>query len=164
MTRREWVLATLCVLLGLGWASTSLLLTGAEQPHTQSTLDILKQQEGFRGEPYQDGNGNWTIGYGTKLPLAENEGDLLLNKRLADTEAQLQARWKPYSDQPENVKQALSLMAYQLGVDGELQFKKMLACLERSDTRCAAREAMDSQWEHQTPRRVDAVVAILLGR
>ena len=81
---------------------------------------------------------------------------------LAKTEQELAARWEPYVVQPEHVKQALTLMAYQLGVEGELQFKKMLACLERGDTRCAAREATDSQWEHQTPKRVAVVRALLL--
>ena len=71
---------------------------------------------------------------------------------------------QPYVVQPEHVKQALTLMAYQLGVEGELQFKKMLACLASDDTRCAAREAMDSAWEEQTPKRVAIVRALLLSR
>ena len=53
-------------------------------------------------------------------------------------------------------------MAYQLGIEGELQFKKMLACLERDDTQCAAREALDSRWEHQTPGRAHTVAALFL--
>ena len=76
-------------------------------------------------------------------------------------EHELAARWAPYKDQPEHIKQALSLMAYQLGVEGELMFKRMLACLEQGDTRCAAREALDSQWEHQTPGRAHTVAALL---
>ena len=165
MTRREGILATLAVLLGLGWASTLNLPSAAEvEPaHMPSTIRILKRQEGFRGEPYKDQAGNLTIGYGTKIPIDEAEGLLLLNSRLAGAEEALAVRWHPYRDQPEHVKQALCLMAYQLGVEGELQFKKMLACLERGDTHCAAREAMASEWQHQTPQRV-AVVAALLER
>lgn len=163
MTSREGALAALAVLLGIGWASTSLILTDAEQPHQPSTIRILKTQEGFRGLPYDDGAGHPTIGYGTLLPISEDEGEWLLQHRLEATETEIAARWQPYADQPEHVKQALCLMAYQLGVEGELQFKKMLACLEKGDTRCAAREAMDSQWEHQTPKRV-ALVAALLER
>ena len=165
MTRREWALATLAVLLGLGWASTLYLPSAAEvEPaHMPSTIRILKHQEGFRGDPYKDQAGNLTIGYGTKLPLSTVEAGWLLESRLRVAELELSQKWTPYQDQPEQVKQALSLMAYQLGVEGELQFRKMLACLERGDTHCAAREAMDSEWEHQTPQRV-AVVAALLER
>lgn len=163
MTKREWTLATLAVLLGLGWVATALIPTESEQPHQESTIRILKRQEGFRGEPYKDANGNWTIGYGTKLPLAEDEATFLLTNRLVHTEAQLRSRWQPYARQQENVKQALSLMAYQLGIEGELGFHKMFACLERDDTSCAAREALDSRWAEQTPERA-RFVAMLLER
>ena len=61
-----------------------------------------------------------------------------------------------------SIKQALSLMAYQLGVSGELQFKKMLGCLEQDDTQCAARAALNSKWAHQTPGRADTVAALFL--
>ena len=164
MTKRECALATLAVLLGLGWASTSYLQPAETEPaHRPATVRILKQQEGFRGEPYQDSRGNPTIGYGTKLPLSEDEAGQILVHRLAGTERQLAARWQPYQHQPEHVKQALVLMAYQLGVEGELQFKNMLTAIDHGDYHEAARQAMDSQWEHQTPQRV-AVVAALLER
>lgn len=164
MSKREGALATLAVLLGIGWASTSLYFSAdAEQPHQASTIRILKRQEGFRGEPYEDQNGNWTIGYGTKLPLTEVEATLLLASRLAHKEANLRSMWKPYTKQPEHVKQALSLMAYQLGIKGELGFHKMFDCLERDDTSCAAREALDSRFAEQTPQRAK-FVAMLLER
>ena len=161
MTRREWTLAALVFVLGFGWAYT-YLYPPAETEHMPATIRILKQQEGFRGEPYKDSAGNFTIGYGTKTPITEDEGEWLLLHRVAKTEQELAARWEPYVVQPEHVKQALTLMGYQLGIEGELQFKKMLACLERDDTQCAAREALDSQWEHQTPKRVAVVRALLL--
>lgn len=164
MSDREWALAVLAVLLGIGWASTSLYFsTDAEQPHQASTIRILKRQEGFRGETYNDQRGTATIGFGTKLPLSEHEGELLLSYRLDRTETDLAARWELYHRQPEHVKQALTLMAYQLGVSGELGFHKMFACLERRDTSCAAREALNSRWAEQTPERA-RFVAMLLER
>ena len=145
---------------GLGWAAF-LRYGDLDPPHMASTMRILQAQEGFRGDCYPDAGGQ-SVGYGTHLPLTAAEGELLLVHRLGKTEHDLAARWIPYADQPEHVKQALSLMAYQLGIEGELQFKKMLACLERDDTQCAAREALDSQWEHQTPGRAHTVAALFL--
>ena len=145
--------------VGLGW--TAFLRYGdLEPPHMDSTVRMLKMQEGFRGLPYPDAGGQ-SVGYGTHFPLSPAEAEMLLVSRLGRTEHELAARWGPYKDQPEHIKQALSLMAYQLGVAGELMFKKMLACLAQGDTRCAAREALDSQWEHQTPGRAHTVAALL---
>lgn len=166
MTRRDWDWAALVALLVVGWASTSLLYptTDDEQPHQAATIRILKEQEGFRGRCYDDGFGNLTIGYGTKLPLTEAEAAHLVGNRLARAESTLAAQWPPYGDQAEHVKQALALMAYQLGVSGELMFTRMFACLEREDSQCAAREVADSKWNQQTPKRVAAVRALLLSR
>ena len=161
MSRREWVFAWVAIAC-MAFAAIVQFGQGVE-PHQASTIRILKRQEGFRGEPYRDLNGNLTIGYGSKLPLAEYEADLLLSHRLALAEAHIRSRWQPYAEQPEHVKQALTLMAYQLGVEGELEFQKMFACLERGETSCAAREALDSRWAEQTPQRAK-FVAMLLER
>ena len=163
MTRREWVVFGIALALGLGIGlgfTAVVRWNDFDPPHQPSTVRILKAQEGFNGNPYPDAGGQ-SIGYGTRLPLTTEEGVLLLVHRLGRTEHDLAARWVPYKDQPEHIKQALSLMSYQLGVEGELGFKKMLACLALKDTRCAAREALDSQWEHQTPGRAHTVAALL---
>ena len=163
MTSREWVVFGMALALGLGvglgWTAF-LRWNDFDPPHQASTVRMLKAQEGFKGNPYPDAGGQ-SVGYGSRLPLTPAEGDLLLVHRLGSMEHDLAARWAPYKDQPEHIKQALSLMAYQLGVEGELMFKRMLACLEQGDTRCAAREALDSQWEHQTPGRAHTVAALL---
>ena len=165
MTSREWVVFGMALALGLGigWGWTAFLRwNDFDPPHQASTIRILKMQEGFRGNPYPDAGGQ-SVGYGTHLPLTAAEGELLLVHRLGSTEHGLAARWAPYAEQPEHIKQALSFMAYQLGIEGELMFRKMFAALERGDRAQAAREVLDSKWAQQTPNRV-AVVAALLGR
>ena len=127
-------------------------------------MRILKTQEGFRGQPYQDQLGHATIGYGTRLPLSEAEATLLLEYRLDRARAELMSRWQPFERQPHHVRQALLLMAYQLGVAGELRFTKMLAALEAGDIATAVAELHDSKWDHQTPLRTAAVAALLESR
>ena len=162
---REWTIFAMALALGLGigWGWTAFLRwNDYDPPHQASTIRILKMQEGFKGNPYPDAGGQ-SVGYGTHLPLIPAEGRLLLVHRMSHVEHDLAARWAPYAEQPEHIKQALTLMAYQLGVEGELMFKKMFAALERGDRAQAAREVLDSKWAQQTPNRV-AVVAALLGR
>ena len=151
---------TLGIGIALGWCAF-LRWGDLESSPQSSAIRILKEQEGFRGNPYPDAGGQ-SIGYGTHLPLTPAEGELLLVSRLGKLEHDLAARWVPYEDQPEHIQQALSLMVYQLGVSGELQFKKMLGCLEQDDTQCAARAALNSKWAHQTPGRADTVAALFL--
>ena len=122
VNRREWTVFMMALALGLGiglgWTAF-LRWRDLDPPHQASTVRILKAQEGFRGDCYPDAGGQ-SIGYGIHLPLTPAEGSLLLVNRLSHVESQLAARWAPYKDQPEHIKQALSLMAYQLGVDGRI--------------------------------------------
>ena len=44
-------------------------------------------------------------------------------------------------------------MAYQIGVNGLLKFKKMISAIEFGDWEEAERQALDSKWAKQTPAR-----------
>ena len=63
--------------IGLGWTAF-LRYQDLEPPHMDSTIRILKMQEGFRGNPYPDAGGQ-SVGYGIHLPLTRDEGSLLLS-------------------------------------------------------------------------------------
>jgi lysozyme len=64
-------------------------------------------------------------------------------------------------DQPETVQRALGNMAYQMGVNGVLNFAKMIAALKVGDRALAAKEAEDSTWFRQTPKRARRVITFL---
>ena len=114
-------------------------------PEVRSVVDLLKVEEGFRGEPYADTRGNLTIGYGTNLALGIStaEGEDLLRMRLTHARQSLANRWPPYwgwggkwwpfTGMPLQTRRALLDMAYQLGVTGVLEFHVMLDALERGD-------------------------------
>ena len=129
----------------------------------------LKRDEGWRPSVYQDHLGYWTIGYG--FLVDDRKGGTIPKQIAEEWLALVVARnWdvlmdlEPWvHDQPDEVKRALGNMAYQLGVQGLRNFKKMLAKLEAGDRAGAADEALDSKWAKQTPERARRVAALLRG-
>lgn len=119
-----------------------------------SIIEDLKAEEGFgnKGNVYKCTEGFDTIGYGTKLPINEEEATLLLEYRLNKTRANLLSSLYNY-DLPNEVWDILLNMSYQLGVGGVLKFKKMLEALKNKDYVEASKQGMDSLWAKQTPNR-----------
>ena len=130
-------------------------------PHEESTIRILKTQEGFRGMPYAD-SGGLSLGYGTRLPLVDAEGDLLLKFRLGKVEDGIRKSWKPYDSQNEHVKQALCIMGYELGINGVLEFRKTLQLLADGQYEAAVKEALNSAWGKEVPDRARMVTAFFV--
>ena len=88
----------------------------------------LKRDEGFKGVPYDDTEGQPTIGYGTLLPLTMEEGTILLEHRLRAVIAELHTE-SVYGQLPYSVQRAMGNMAYNLGVPKLKSFKRMWAAL-----------------------------------
>ena len=149
-------------------------------------IDRLKVAEGFRAKPYRDTRGILTIGYGTdiekgladgeiewlnshrgeqtdilKSGITKVEAEWLLRHRVAEKQREIAREWPYYAHLADQLKDALVDAAYQLGVDGLLKFHRMLAAIERSDWGAAEREARDSEWNGETPHRVDDLVEVL---
>ncbi len=125
----------------------------------RSVIDDIKRHEGFRGMPYKDSLGFWTVGYGTKLPITEAEGELLLRHRLEKMTDRLKERVPYFDDLPEEIKGVLLDMAYNLGVDGLLRFKRMWAAIERRDWEKMALEMQNSLWYRQVGERAVELVS-----
>ena len=126
----------------------------------------VRDDEGWDPFVYPDHLGFDTIGYGFLVdrkkggglpkPVAEFWLTYLVNERI---EA-VTRRWPPFATQPRVVQLALLNMSYQMGVDGLLGFKKMLAALARGDRAEAERQALDSEWaREQTPGRAQRIAA-----
>ena len=135
----------------------------------EELIEELKEDEGFRAQPYHDTLGYLTIGYGfliderkhLKMPrtVAEMWLTILVGQRVAE----LMKAWPPFIDQDEEVQKALGNMAYQLGIRGLLRFKRMLGALEDGDRLRARREALDSEWAKQTPNRAKRIADAIGG-
>ena len=52
-------------------------------------------------------------------------------------------------------------MAYELGVEGLLEFHTTLAALERGDWAAASESALSSLWAREVPNRAKSIAAIL---
>lgn len=124
-------------------------------------LEEIELDEGFVGTPYDDSLGIPTIGIGTKLPLDKDEARLILKYRL-DKKIDHLLREKPVVMTLSQEKQkVLFNMAYQLGVNGLLKFKRMWIAIEEHNFREAGYEGRDSKWFQQTPNRAEKLMQIL---
>jgi len=124
-------------------------------------IEKLKQDEGFDGMPYEDKLGIPTIGYGTKLPITEEEAEILLKHRLDKKILEISEKEPFFLDLPETAQEVIANMAYQLGVSGVLKFKKMWAALKNKNYQKAADEMLDSRWAKQTPNRAKRLAEIM---
>ncbi len=116
-------------------------------------INQIKQDEGFRGMPYKDTEDRLTIGYGTLLPLTKQEAEWLLLHRLTGLIDELESKCEVYNKLPEEAKEIIKNMAYNLGVPKLCKFKKMWKALEEKNYNKAADEMLDSRWAKQVKSR-----------
>lgn len=132
-----------------------------------SIVDLIKHHEGFVSHAYTDSLGYLTIGYGRLIDRARGggitveEAEHLLRNDIERTEHGLDAQIPWWRNLSPTRRLALVDMAFNLGVDGLLTFRKMLAALEDGDYHRAATEALDSRWADQVGRRAEDVAFML---
>lgn len=129
-------------------------------------MDILTQLRRDEGEvlhAYPDSEGYLTIGIGVLIDarkgggITPEESEYLCENRIQAKTAELIARF-PWVETLDLVRlAALQNMAYQLGVAGLAEFKKMLAAIRDGRYHVAESEALDSKWAKQTPARARRV-------
>lgn len=119
----------------------------------KNLIKSIKHHEGFRGEVYKDTLGFDTVGYGTKMPLSEEEAEMILESRLKAKIKELETKEPFVNKLPINKQEILAEMSYQLGVNGVLKFRKMWNALKKFDYKAASIEMLDSRWYVQTPNR-----------
>lgn len=123
----------------------------------------IKTDEGLRLETYVDTNGHVTVGYGRNLEngITLDEAELLFQNDLKRTEDELEQHdW--YNNAPQNVKNALINMNFNLGITKLLEFKDMIGALESKSYRAAAQAALNSLWAKQLPKR-SKEIAVMMG-
>ena len=98
-----------------------------------------------------------TFGFGFTF-ITREEALAVLQIRINKITQRLSAALPFFNELTQDVKDALIEMAYQLGVEGVLQFKKMLKAIEERDWCTAYQEGLNSRWYKETPNRAVAVL------
>lgn len=126
---------------------------------SRRVLQQLRVEEDVVPHAYQDHLGFWTIGVGRLIDkrkgggLSDDEIDYLLNNDVTRIEAALDKHlpWARTLDEPRRA--VLINMAFQMGVEGLLQFKRTLAAIRDEHYPQAAAFMLESLWAKQTPQR-----------
>lgn len=111
--------------------------------------------EGLRLKPYRCTAGKLTIGVGRNLDgkgISKEEALFLLRNDIVTVTTQLQ-KYDWYINADPIRRKVLIDMAYNLGITGLLQFRRMIAALERGDYENAADQMLDSRWAEQVGYR-----------
>ncbi len=119
-------------------------------------IESIKQHEGFRSKVYDDSLGIPTIGYGfaiKDLELEEDICDMILERKLSILKERIEKKFQWYRYMPQEIKDVVVEMCYQLGVYGFSRFKKTIAYIQNKQWEEASVEMLDSRWAEQTPGR-----------
>jgi lysozyme len=119
-------------------------------------IESIKQHEGYVGVVYKDSLGIDTIGYGfaiKDLELDEDICEIILERKLKQLEDMINLKFSWYKYMPQEIKDVVMEMCYQLGVTGVSKFKKTIAYLQNKQWEKASVEMLDSLWARQTPNR-----------
>ena len=145
-----------------------------------SVIDSIVGHEGFRSHVYLDAQGFLSLGHGTTVgrisgdsiySLAFHSDGVGITKAQArglvkDRVSQIRERLARLVDEwwglSKERRDVLVEMAYQLGVNGLMNFKRMFLALAERDYERAAAEMLDSRWARQTPERARRLTEIML--
>lgn len=144
-----------------------------------SLRDDIKRHEGLRLVPYKCSEGYWTIGVGHCIsddktityemacrlcdaPWTESQAETQLDKDISRTLRELDRYLPALRNWPQKWQDAVTEMAFQMGVAGVLKFRRMLGAIADGDGQGAHDAALDSLWAKQTPSRAAEVAAKFL--
>lgn len=124
-----------------------------------NVVEQLRALEGVVPHAYQDHLGFWTIGVGRMIDkrkgggLSTDEIEYLLANDVRRIRAAL-SKELPWVGRLNEARQAVLIgMAFQMGVEGLLEFKQTLRAVEDEQWETAAAQMLRSKWAQQTPKR-----------
>lgn len=135
---------------------TLILLVFALSVNAMDLTATLKQEEGFRSTVYKCSEGFDTIGYGHRCDanhpkVTVQEAEKILASDIAKAMSKVEDLVG--KDAPQEVKEIVTAMCFQLGYAGVSKFKNTLKLIRAKDYKGASKEMLNSQWNKQTPNR-----------
>ncbi|MBQ4836320.1 MULTISPECIES: glycoside hydrolase family protein [Pseudoalteromonas] len=130
-----------------------------------NTVEQIKKHEGYRRFPYYCTGGKLTIGYGRNLDnkgVDKDEAEYLLAQDIQNALAGVKRRID-ISHCNEARVAVLTNMALNIGLQGLMGFKKMLAHVQQGEFEDAAVEMLDSRWASQVPSRAQELAQQMLS-
>jgi lysozyme len=127
-------------------------------------IDSIKQHEGYRSKVYKDSLGIDTIGYGfaiKDLELDEDICDIILDRKIKELATRVNRTFSWYRYMPQEIRDVVMNMCYQLGVGGFSKFRKTISFLQNKQFHDASEEMLDSLWARQTPNRAKELSKIV---
>lgn len=126
-------------------------------PEAKAKLkEMLFRDESYKQFPYIDTTGHLTIGIGRNLVtrgISTNEALYLLDDDIIYFVSKLSYLIPFFSSLSENRQIVCINLCFNLGVNGFLEFRKMLAAIEKGDFDEASREILNSKAAIQLPER-----------
>lgn len=144
-----------------------------------SVLNSIEGHESFRSKPYIDPLAHekipevdfaiiqkyWafltpTFGHGLTY-ITEQESSHIVQGRINSLKISLISEQPFIQSLPGAIKDVLVEMAFQIGVEGVMNFHNMIAALKMHDFATAAREGRDSLWwRKQSHRRAESLMQV----
>ena len=126
--------------------------------------DLLVKQEALVLKPYTDTVGKLTIGVGRNLTdkgISREEAFFMLDNDIKEVKKELIEAIPWVEDLDENRQIVLYDMAFNLGVNGLLEFKQTLSSIQSRDFKEAADRMLNSRWASQVGNRAVYLAKIM---
>ena len=118
--------------------------------------EMLIRHEGVRTHPYFCSENYLTIGAGRNLKvngISEEEAMYLLDNDIDRVTSNLDKVFPAWKVMPKKARLVCIDMAYQLGIQGFMNFRRTRALMEMGCWLEASEEILRSRYAHQTPNR-----------
>ena len=130
--------------------------------------EMIIKHEGHEARVYKCPNGFDTIGYGFAIKdlfMDKEIADFILDKKIRGILASIEANddWDQWFwDKPQNVKEVLVNMIYQIGFSGVRKFRKTIQYIKDDNFLLASEEMLDSKWARSdSPNRAKELSDII---
>lgn len=124
----------------------------------------VQRHEGLNLKLYHDSLGFATIGYGRNVQskgISADEALLMLRNDIRTAQQSLIDNLPWVSGLDDLRREVLVEMAFQLGINGLLDFRKTLDFVQSHQYDSAADEMVNSTWHTQTPKRCEELAEIM---